>query len=117
MALHLGNDDLARQRFIRLLEYVRGVEDKSAAGLYLEGMAAAGGTHPPERVAKLLGAAQAQLVANRRVGSPEIGLKIDYLCQSARDQLGPARFEALHAAGQALSFEQALAYALEQGRG
>jgi tetratricopeptide (TPR) repeat protein len=81
---------------------------------FLEGFAklALAGAQP-ERAARLLGAAAA---LREEIGTPVPAVEradYDQALAQARDQLGPAAFEAAWAEGQAMNWEQAVAYALE----
>ena len=76
--------------------------------------AAAGGTNQPERSAKLFGAAETLLKVIDIPYTPFDRAIFDCNIQTAREQLGKARFEFFQAEGRAMTTEQAIEYALKK---
>jgi tetratricopeptide (TPR) repeat protein len=69
----------------------------------------------PERAARLLGASEAILEANGLLLPPLSRVIYERNVAAVRAQLDEARFRAAWAEGRAMTLEQAVAYALEQG--
>ncbi len=115
VALHRSRYLQARQLFIDYFHSTRGSTDKLSAYDFLTGMAAvaAGATHP-ERAARLSGAAEGVIVAIDYRIPPFDRAEFDRYIQTAREQLGDAKFAALASEGRALTMEEAVAYALEE---
>lgn len=88
--------------------------DPSSAGYLFNGLAAlAAGTHDPERAARLSGAAEKIRPLSDLFLSPQEKAEINRLRQVTRHELGQEKFEVLHAEGQAMPLEQAIAYMME----
>ena len=83
-------------------------------GLMLTGMAAvAAVTGQPERAARLYGAGRRMLMADNHRLPAHDQTEVDGYLKEARGQLGEQAFERLVAEGEAMSLEQASAYAQE----
>jgi len=113
LALHLNDFIRAGHRFNSLLQHVE-KEDKFHVSIYLIGLAAvSGGTHRPERAAKLFGAAQVIFETIQMQPTPWHLDECDRHLQSSREQIGISVFETLVAEGCKMSTEEALQLALE----
>jgi predicted ATPase/DNA-binding SARP family transcriptional activator len=114
-ALLQGDYDRARTSYQESLTLCKELGDKSVASESLDGMACiAAAEGEAERAARLFGAAQAlrEAVGSQRLPE-EDALREPYLA-AARSRLDEASWEVEWAAGQAMSMEQAIDYALSQ---
>jgi len=104
----------AAEVYTRALKLVLDQGGQPNLAEYLEAFAKlALATERPDRATRLLGAAD---VLRTRIGIPVPPVEqpdYDRALASARDQLGPAAFEAAWDEGRAMDWEQAAAYALE----
>jgi hypothetical protein len=109
-----GQASLAAEWYARSLKTVVHYRDQPDVAERLEGFAKlAGEAHQPQRAARLFGAAEA---LRERIGLPIPPVEradYDRAVALARAQLDPAAFNSAWAAGKALNWEQAAAYALE----
>ncbi|WP_214415499.1 ATP-binding protein [Sphaerisporangium fuscum] len=95
----------------------RELDDRVDIGYCLESLAWSAVSDQPERAARLFGAAQATMDA---LGAPLYSfVRGDHhrCLATARAALGDKRFDALFAAGAALSLEEAIAEAMEESEG
>jgi predicted ATPase len=110
-----GDDGRAASRHEEAVALCRALGSKWLAAYGLEGLATvAGAAGQGERSARLFGAAAA---TRRLIGAPLPPRErphYERLVAAARAHLDAAAFAAAWAAGEALSLEQAIAYALEQ---
>jgi tetratricopeptide (TPR) repeat protein len=116
LALHQNDYPLAARRFVDFFNLAHTILEKTSVCDFLSGLASvAGGTHQPERAARLSGAVQMLFESIDIPYSPFDRAEFDRHVQMARDQIGEAAFEALAAEGRAMSMEQSIAYALAVG--
>jgi predicted ATPase/DNA-binding SARP family transcriptional activator/DNA-binding CsgD family transcriptional regulator len=116
-ALLGGDHERARTLHEQSLILCRKLGNKWIAAACLEGLACAAGVRKKaERSARLFGAAE---VLREEVGIPQLPaervLREPYLA-TARSQLGEAAWEVAVAEGRAMSFEEAIEYALSEDR-
>ncbi len=117
LALHLDQPDAARQRFEALLSYKQRTHDPMLVGVTLMGLAAAwAASGQPERAAGLYGAGQSITAARHEEFPENEKREMERHLQHAREVLGIHRFDALQVAGQGLSLEDALDFALHETR-
>ena len=116
-----GDHDSAAHRFEEGVTLSEEIGDRSNLGYFLEGLAVVAGVQgEAERSARLFGAAEGLLQA---VEAPVYDYYEPnrYLYKrtvaAARSQLGESAFEEAWAEGQEMTFEQAVAYVLEEGNG
>ena len=113
--LYRGNYSGAKTCFIEFITINLRLGIHLQVGEGLVGLAAvAAGLKQYKRAALLAGAGRAVHDAIAWVMYPEDLIEIDPLLQSAREQLGDTKFEALVLEGRAMTTEKAIAYALEQ---
>jgi len=117
-ALEQGHYRRAEDLHEENLVLCRELGDRLIASESMEGLACvAGATGEGERAAKLFGAAQTQREAVGYVHAPrEHALREPYLA-AARSQVGAAAWAETWEEGQSITFEDAIAYALEGGTG
>ena len=114
-----GNHDLAALRFDEGVTLSVEMEDQANLGYFLEGLAVVAGVRDEaERSARLFGTAEGMLRAAEapvyQVYEPNRSL-YERIREDVRLRLGEDRFEEVQAEGQAMTFENAVAYALEHG--
>ena len=114
-----GNHDLAALRFDEGVTLSAEMEDQANLGYFLEGLAVVAGVRDEaERSARLFGTAEGMLRAAEapvyQVYEPNRSL-YERIREDVRLRLGEDRFEEVQAEGQAMTFENAVAYALEHG--
>jgi predicted ATPase/Tfp pilus assembly protein PilF len=107
IALNQGNPRLARTRFTASL--AQNPANKGLAALCLIGLA--GLARPPERAARLLGAAEPY---RHQVSSPADRADHDRIFAAVRTQLAAATFAACWEAGQKMVLDEALALARDR---
>jgi tetratricopeptide (TPR) repeat protein len=113
-ALAQGDATLATRHFREALDLFRFHGARAQAAWCLAGLA--GGAvldEEPERATRLWGAAEALRLSIGARQAPAARATRERLMAAAREQLGEAAFVAAWTNGQALSWEQAAAYALE----
>jgi non-specific serine/threonine protein kinase len=113
VAQHQGNYEQAESRIKKALVLSRGLKTKYPLAMdlaSLSGPVAARGD--PERAARLLGASDALLKAMGLGLQPQDQPEIDRYEAAIREQLGEEAFNSAWAKGQAMSLEEAVAYAL-----
>ena len=113
-----ADDHERATRYLReSLAMAFGLADKVNSAYCMQGLAAvAGARGEPRRVARLLGASEALLEAAGLVLYAYARNELHQRAASAaRDLLGDQAWTAAHDEGQAMSFEEAVAYALEGG--
>jgi predicted ATPase len=115
VALAQGDQTAARSLYTEILNTFREANDREGSAFALERFAAlAAAAGQPERVPRLLGAAEALREAIE-FPLPPVD-RTDYydrLVAETRAALGEERFVAVWAEGRAMSWDQAVAYALE----
>jgi len=112
-----GDNDLATLRFEEGVTLSAEMEDRANLGYFLEGLAVAAGVRDEaERSARLFGAAERMLRAAEApvyaVYEPNRSL-YERVKDDVRLRLGKEGYEAVQAEGQTMTFERAVAYALE----
>jgi predicted ATPase/DNA-binding XRE family transcriptional regulator len=112
-----GDNDLAALRFEEGVALSAEMEDRANLGYFLEGLAVAAGVRDEaERSARLFGAAERMLRAAEapvyEVYEPNRSL-YERVKDDVRLRLGEEGYEAVQAEGQTMTFERAVAYALE----
>ncbi len=110
LALHRNDYVTAIKYFREYFEFHRALEEKVGLCRFLIGISAiAGGTHQPERCARLFGAAEMVLenTSDFRV-DPFHRAEFDRHIQIARGELGNETFELLSNEGRRLTMEQAI---------
>ena len=119
VALAEGDTATARARLTEALSVLRDAGYVWGVPSYLGVLAQVTAVQGhPERAARLWGAAAAQ--GQALVGRPlrtDRGVELDQAASALRAQLGDAAFDAAWAEGQAMTLEQAVAYALEEDGG
>ena len=117
-ALEQGDYKRAEDLYEQNLVLCRDLGDRLIASESMEGLACvAGATGEGERAAKLFGAAQTQREAVGYVHAPrEHALREPYLA-AARSRVDDAAWAGTWEEGQSMTFEDAIAYALEGGAG
>jgi predicted ATPase/DNA-binding XRE family transcriptional regulator len=112
-----GDHELAARMFEEGVELSEEIEDRSYLGYFLEGLAVVAGVRgDAERSARLFGAVERLL---RTVGAPVYDsynpnrLLYERTKAAVRSRLCEEGFEEARAEGQAMTFEQAVAYALK----
>jgi tetratricopeptide (TPR) repeat protein len=112
-ALMRGDQQQAKSLHEESLELSRELGDKLVAAESLEGLACSAARGEQERVARLFGAAEALRESVGYNQAPrERALRQPFL-DAARSRLEEATWEAAWAEGRAMTFEDAIAYALE----
>jgi len=116
-----GDHGLAARRFAEGVRLSEEIGDRANLGYFLEGLAVVAGVRgEAERSARLFGAAKALLQAVEApvydYYEPNRSL-YERTAATVRSQLGESAFEEAWAGGQATTFEQAVASALEEGNG
>ncbi|MDQ3926428.1 MAG: helix-turn-helix domain-containing protein [Actinomycetota bacterium] len=116
-----GDHDLAARRFAEGVTLSEEIGDRANLGYFLEGLAVVAGVRgEAERSARLFGAAKGLLQAVEApvydYYEPNRSL-YERTAAAVRSQLGESAFKEAWAGGQATTFEQAVAYALEEGNG
>ena len=114
VAQHQGNYERAESRIKNCLILFKGLNANYPLAFYLSflsGPIAAQGD--PVRAAQLLGASDAHLKAIGLCLHPQDQPEIDRFEAAVRDQLSEAAFKSAWERGQAMSLEQAVAFALE----
>jgi len=114
-ALYRGGPERARAAYEEGLALCAELGDRMAVSAYLDGLACVVGTEGgAERAARLFGAAEALREAvGWHLFSEEEALKEPYL-RTARSQLDEASLEEAWAEGRAMSFDEAVSYAMEK---
>jgi hypothetical protein len=117
MAWAADEHERATQYLRESLAMAFGLADKVNSAYCMQGLAAvAGARGEPRRVARLLGASEALLEAAGLVLYAYARNELHQRAASAaRDLLGDQAWTAAHDEGRAMSFEEAVAYALEGG--
>ncbi|HET6260735.1 MAG TPA: tetratricopeptide repeat protein, partial [Chloroflexia bacterium] len=114
-----GDHDSAACRFEEGVTLSEGIGDRSNLGYFLEGLAVVAGVRgEANRSARLFGAAEGLLQAVEApvydYYEPNRSL-YDRTAATMRSHLGDSAFEEAWAEGQAMTFEQAVAYVFEEG--
>jgi predicted ATPase/class 3 adenylate cyclase len=112
-ALVSGNRQKAKSLHEESLELSRELGDKLIAAESLEGLACSAARGEEVRAARLFGAAEALREAVGYRQAPREGALREPFLDAARSGLGEARWEAMWAEGRVMTFEDAIAYALE----
>jgi predicted ATPase/DNA-binding XRE family transcriptional regulator len=107
-----GNEKYAGEMFAESLELLKSFEDGYWLAKCLEGMSGLSALSP-ETAACLLGCAEAIYEEMAFMISLSERLRHDLLVEKARTQLGEEKFNTLWANGKAMTYKQAIAYALE----
>jgi non-specific serine/threonine protein kinase len=118
VAQRQGNYAAAESRVREALGLLIDINTKyplAIAVAFLSGPVASRGN--PERAAQLLGASDALLKAMGLSHQPPDQPEIDRYEAAMREQLGEGAFKSAWAKGQAMSLEQTIAFALEEGTG
>ncbi len=114
IALKQGNHDRALFLLTETIQVFHELGDKEDAILCLEPIASiALEQHFPERAARLLGASNMQLSALGVIRSQPIQVDYDACHAEVRGQLNDAAFEEAWAGGSMMTYEQAIAYAVD----
>ena len=110
-----SNYPTARSLYEQSLAMWSEIGDKQGAALSLAGLGEATvESNQPQRGARLLGASDALYEALGTVMDTDDRIPYDRAVASARSQLGEEAFEKARQEGQAMSMEQAIAYALQE---
>ena len=117
VAMYRGMPEQARALYAESLMLTRELGDKKYSAMHLAAIAGpvAAGGHP-QAAARLLGASEALLEALGIVRHASDWPDTDRHMAAVREQLDDATFDAAWAEGRAMSFEQAVSYALEVGQ-
>jgi predicted ATPase/DNA-binding CsgD family transcriptional regulator len=116
VAQHRGNYKLAESRFKEALTLSKNLNAKYPLALHLAGLSGpAGAFGNPERAAQLLGASDGLLKTMGLRQQPSDQPEIDRYEAAIRKQLDDDAFRSAWEKGQAMSLEQAIAFALEKG--
>jgi hypothetical protein len=112
--LHLQGDvQRAVALYEEALEALREVDNQESLGIWLAAIGiVAASQRRHQRAARLLGAADRQYRAGNLLSF--IRIRIDRAIAATRDELEPPTFAASWAEGEAMTLEQAVAYALEE---
>jgi tetratricopeptide (TPR) repeat protein len=114
VARHLGQSGRARTLYAEVVEQLRELGDKAGVAQCLVGLAQVElDEGNPKRAVALLGAAESIRIATGAAMSPTDTAEADSFANVAREQLGAEAFAEAWAEGHAMSFEQAIRYALE----
>jgi predicted ATPase len=115
-ALAQGNAILAMTHLTNALVLFRDLGDRAGMAWCLAGLAGVTVVNEdPERAAWLYGAAEGLRQAIGARQAPAARATRERLMAAAREQLGDVAFDAEWAEGQAMTLEQAIAYALDEG--
>jgi predicted ATPase/class 3 adenylate cyclase len=115
LALQRGQHDAAEQHLIESLTTMAEIGRASACAECLHGLAAlALAARRPQRAARLLGAAAALSREGPELPLPEQNV-LDQLIADIKHALQPGDFDAAWREGEALGFDEMIAYALEEG--
>jgi predicted ATPase/class 3 adenylate cyclase len=115
-ALYRGDREQARAAYEEGLALCTELGDKMVAWAYLDGLACVAGTEGgAERAARLFGAAEALREAVGWPLNPEEEALREPFLDAARSKLDEASWEEAWAGGRAMSFDEAVSYAVEEG--
>ena len=107
-----GNEKRASEIFIESLELLKSIEDTYWLAKCLEGISGLSALSP-ETIACLLGCAEAFYKEMAFMIPPSERPRHDALVETARSQLNEQNFDTLWEQGKAMTYQQAIAYALE----
>jgi tetratricopeptide (TPR) repeat protein len=112
VALARGNEKHACEMFTEALEWLKSFEDGNWLAKCLEGMSGLSAL-PPETGTYLLGCAEAIYEEMDFMIPPSEHPRHDALVEKVRSQLDEQNFNTLWGKGKALTYQQAIVYALE----
>jgi predicted ATPase/DNA-binding XRE family transcriptional regulator len=113
--LRQGDPARARSLFIEALQSFQEIGSKIGVTLALEGLASlAAAQEQPEQAARLFAWTDAMREKLENPRWPPEQAEVDRDLATIKAQLGEAAFAAAHAAGRAMTLEQAVAYALDE---
>ncbi len=114
VALHQGDPQRAREYLMPALAYYREQGVEPGVAFVTEALAmAAAAEGKPQKAARILGAIDSPLTFTGGGATPADRVEHERSLAALRAQLGDAAFDACRAEGQTMSFEQAVALALE----